>query len=338
MEKNNKDSVISEMDDSEKQQYTVGVDLGGTNTQYAVVDASGYILMHSSFKTCEYPHIEDFADKLADSIEEMILATGTRGCIKGIGIGAPCVNARMRCIDGATDLPWHGTVPLAEMIESHTGLHVEMSNDANSAAIGEMIYGCAKGMSDFIMLTLGTGVGSGIVCDGRILNGKRGFAGELGHVTFPFAADRVCGCGRRGCLQTICSSKGMVSSALRLIDTTDIPSSLRNLPIEALTAKAIGDASLKGDPIAKKVMYITEEALGKACAEFVAMTDPEAIVFFGGPANPKEMDVDHITEVMEENMLYIYKGKVKILFSRLHGAEAALLGAASLPWQKCQPI
>lgn len=326
--------MISEMDKSDKQQFTVGVDLGGTNTQNAVVDASGRILMHVSFKTREYPHIEDFADKLSSVIDSLIQETGTRGRVMGIGIGAPCANSKMRCIDGATDLPWHGTIPLAEMIESRTGLHVEMSNDANAAALGEMIYGCAKGMNDFIMLTLGTGVGSGIVCDGHIINGKSGFAGELGHVTFPFAADRICACGRRGCLQTICSSKGMVTTALRLIDGTDIPSSLRKLPVEELTAKAIGETSLKGDPLAKKVMYITEEALGKACAEFVALTDPEAIILFGGAANPDEMDVAHITEVMEENMLHIYKGKVKVLFSRLPGAEAAILGAASLPWQK----
>lgn len=326
------------MDEAEKQECTIGVDLGGTNTQCAVVDASGRILGHSSFKTREFPHIEDFADKLSSAIDELIQETGTRGCVKGIGIGAPCANAKMGCIDGATDLPWHGTVPLAEMVGSRTGLPVRMANDANAAALGEMIYGCAKGMSDFIMLTLGTGVGSGIVCDGHILNGKRGFAGELGHVTFPFAADRICACGRRGCLQTICSSKGMVTTALRLMDQMELPSSLRNLPVGELTAKAIGEASLKGDPIAKKVMGITEEALGKACAEFVALTDPEAIVFFGGAANPDEMDISHITEVMEDNMLHIYKGKVKILFSRLPGAEAALLGAASLPWQKCQPI
>lgn len=321
------------MTTTDNQLFTIGVDLGGTNTQYAVVDAGGTIVMNSSFKTRDYPHIEDFVEKLCDSIERLVDATGTAGKIKGIGIGAPCVNAKMRCIDGATDLPWKGTVPLAEMVETRSGLHVDMANDANAAAIGEMIYGCARSMSDFIMLTLGTGVGSGIVCDGHILNGKRGFAGELGHVTFPFASDRVCGCGRRGCLQTICSSKGMIQTALKLIENTDIPSCLRDLPISDLTAKAIGEASIAGDPLAKKVMRITEEALGKACAEFVAYADPEAIVLFGGVANSDEMDKNHIREVMEENMLYIYKGKVKVLFSSLKGAEAAILGAASLPWQ-----
>lgn len=322
------------MEKKVERKYTVGVDIGGTNTQYAVVSDKGDIIKSDKFKTRDYPHIEDFVDKLCDSIRIILDETSTADKIIGVGIGAPCVNAKMRCIDGATDLPWKGTIPLAEMVEAELHVKVEMANDANAAAIGEMIYGSAKGMTDFIILTLGTGVGSGIVSDGRIINGRRGFAGELGHVTFPFASERVCGCGRRGCLQTICSSKGLINTALMLMESTEQPSSLRSLTFNELTAQAIGKASLEGDPLAKKVMHITEEALGKACAEFVAYSDPEAIILFGGVANPEEMSKEHIMKVMEDNMLYIYKGKVKILFSSLPGAHAAILGAASLPWQK----
>lgn len=313
--------------------YTVGVDLGGTYTQYAVVDVCGNIIFKDKFPTREYPDFSDYINKLARCIIEAQSATDTIRKVKGVGIGAPCVNARTQCIDGATDLPWTGIIPIADMLSRKLDLPVYVSNDANAAAVGEMIYGCAKGMTDFIMLTLGTGVGSGIVCDRKILNGKMGFAGELGHMRFSFASDRLCGCGRYGCLQTVCSSKGMIATARRLLQRDDTPSLLRDIPDDKLTAKAIGEAMQKGDGVACETLRITETALGKACAEFATFSNPEAIVLFGGVANSKEMDISHIEEVMNENILHIYKGRVKVMFSSLPGADSAILGAASLPWQ-----
>lgn len=312
---------------------TVGVDLGGTNTRVAIVDAEGRMPASSNFNTRDYPRQQDFVERLAKEVDALFRILKEEGYtlrVKGIGIGAPCVDSRKRSIEGATNLPWKESFPLGRMLEEATGLPVAIANDANAAAIGEMTYGAARGMTDFIMLTLGTGVGSGIVCDGHLLSGKRGLAGELGHVTFPFASDRLCACGRKGCLQTVCASGGMVHTALELLATTTDPSPLRQ-PGGKLSARDIGKAVIAGDPVAKCVMRITEEALGRACAEFVALTDPEAIILFGGVANPEEMDAEHIRRVMDNYSLAIYRGRVKVLFSTLKGSQAALLGAASLP-------
>lgn len=334
------------MNNEPELKYTVGIDIGGTNTQLAVVDSEGGIVGRGKFSTRDYIDINDFVARLRTEIVRLIEETGvgevdgTSGHVhsednrvKGIGIGAPCVNYKTRCIENPAELPWKGIVPLADMLETLTGLPVWISNDANAAAIGEMIYGSARGLENFIEITLGTGVGSGMVVDGRVLNGAHGFAGELGHVTFPFAADRYCGCGRYGCLETCCSAGGVVETARRMMEDSDIPSELREIPGDQLTAKKIGDAFLEGDKLAASVFRFTEEALGKAFAEFCAYSDPEAIILFGGVADPRELNAGHIKEVMDEHMLYLYRD-TKILFSTLRGSDAAILGAASLPWQK----
>ena len=315
--------------DSLKPLYSIGVDLGGTNTVYALVDTSGNILKSDSFPTAT-PTIEDWADKLSAGILGMIANIKPEN-LSGIGIGAPCANAITGCIEAATDLPWPSPIPLAVMIQSRTGMKTVISNDANAAAIGEMTYGVAKGMTNFIVLTLGTGVGAGVVVDGHLLTGRSGFAGELGHVTFPFAADRLCGCGRHGCLQTVASAKGVVKTAREMLANSDRESSLRNLPEAELTAKAVSEAADNGDKLAKEVYDFTGKCLGAAAAEFAAFSDPEAVILFGGVSKAGDLLLVPMKEEFDKRALHLYSGKVRFMCSTLKDADAAILGAASLP-------
>lgn len=310
--------------------FSVGVDLGGTNTVYAIVDKTGYIIDKDSFPT-KTPSVDVWADILADGISKMIDRHSLQGNIVGIGIGAPSANATTGSIEGATNLPWPPPVPLANLMEARLGLPVKVNNDANAAAIGEKAYGVAAGMNDFIVLTLGTGVGGGVVCNGHLLSGARGFAGELGHVTFPFAADRVCGCGRNGCLETVASARGIVETARRIMVASDKESILRNIPAAELTSKAIAEAALTGDEVAKQVFDFTGECLGKAAAEFAAFTDPEAIILFGGVAKAGDLLVVPMREAFGRATLHLYRDRVRFMVSSLEGANAALVGAASLP-------
>ncbi len=311
--------------------FTVGVDLGGTNTVYAIVDKAGHILEKRSFPT-KTPTIEAWADTLAMGISDMISLHKLKGQILGIGIGAPSANAATGCIEGATNLPWDPPIPLVNLMEARLSLPVKINNDANAAAIGEMAYGAAAGMNDFIVLTLGTGVGSGIVCNGHLLSGARGFAGELGHVTFPFANDRMCGCGREGCLETVASARGIVETARRMLNTSDRPSLLRQLDEQALTAKSISEAALAGDEIACEVYDFTGRCLGKAAAEFAAFTDPEAIILFGGVSKAGDLLLNPMREAFREATLHLYRDRVRFLKSMLDDADAAITGAASLPF------
>lgn len=310
--------------------FTIGVDLGGTNTVFAIVDKTGYIIDKASFPT-KTPSVDVWADILTDGISKMIEKNSLQGDIVGIGIGAPSANATTGSIEGATNLPWPPPVPLSNLIEARLGLPVKVNNDANAAAIGEKAYGVAAGMNDFIVLTLGTGVGGGIVCNGHLLSGARGFAGELGHVTFPFAQDRVCGCGRKGCLETVASARGIVETAKRLMKTTDKPSMLRAMTDEQLTSKTIAEAANAGDELAKEVFDFTGECLGKAAAEFAAFTDPEAIILFGGVAKAGDLLITPMREAFGKHTLHLYRDRVRFLISALEGANAALVGAASLP-------
>lgn len=313
--------------------FTVGVDLGGTNTVYAIVDSVGHIVARGSMPTST-PTIEVWADNLAQNIHTLISETNLEGQIEGLGIGAPCANASTGCIEAATDLPWPSPIPLANMMQSRLGLRTVISNDANAAAIGEMTYGSAAGLKNFIVLTLGTGVGGGVVVDGHLLSGTHGFAAELGHITFPFAADRDCGCGRKGCLQTVGSAKGVLVTTRRLLAESTEPSVLRDIPDNELTAKAVSIAASKGDKLAKQVFDFTGECLGKAAAEFASFTDPEAVILFGGVSKAGDLLLIPMEKAFNENVLFLYRDRVRFLLSGLNDADAAVLGAASLPYSK----
>lgn len=311
--------------------FTVGVDLGGTNTAFAVVDSVGHILMKDSIPT-RTPTVERWADTLAEKISSIIDDLQLEGQIEGIGIGAPCANAITGCIEAATNLPWPSPIPLVNMMESRLGLHTVISNDANAAAIGEMTYGAAAGLKNFIVITLGTSVGGGIVCDGHLLSGTRGFAGELGHITFPFASDRPCSCGRYGCLHTIASAEGICHTAQKFLAISDAQSALREIPEEEMTPKKVAEAANAGDMIASEVYDFTGRCLGKAAAEFAAVTDPEAVILFGGVAKAGDLLLKPMREAFNESALFLYKDRVRFLLSKLNDADAAILGAASLPY------
>lgn len=316
------------MDSSRR--FTIGVDLGGTNTVYALVDDMGNIIDKESFPTLT-PNVDAWADMLSEGILNMIGQHQLTGNVVGVGIGAPSANASSGCIEGATNLPWTPPIPLVKMMEERLSLPVLINNDANAAALGERAYGVAKGMDNFIVLTLGTGVGGGVVCNGHLLTGARGFATELGHIRFPFAEGRVCGCGREGCLETVASARGIVETARRMMSESDIPSILREVDDQYLTAKIISEAATAGDILAKTVYDFTGKCLGEAAAEFAAFTDPEAVILFGGVAKAGKLLTLPMAEAFDKKVLHLYRGRVKILISTLCDADAAIIGAASLP-------
>jgi len=311
--------------------FTIGVDLGGTNTAFAIVDSVGHIVAKDSILT-RTPSVEKWADNLAAGISVLISDNDLHGDIEGIGIGAPCANAITGCIEAATNLPWPSPIPLVNMIESRLGLRTVISNDANAAAIGEMTYGAAAGLKNFIVLTLGTSVGGGIVCDGHLLSGRSGFAGELGHVTFPFASDRKCSCGRYGCLHTIASADGIRETTRRFLQQSDAPSVLREIPSNEMTPKKVEQAANNGDVIAREIYDFTGRCLGEAAAEFAAMTDPEAFILFGGVAKAGDLLLKPMREGFLDAALFLYRDRVRFLRSSLDDADAAILGAASLPY------
>lgn len=316
--------------------YAMAVDIGGTTTSFGVVDEEGNILCKDLISTKEPEGIDAYLAVLHRKMHIMLEKTVTDGPIAGIGIGAPCANHETGEIEGATDLPWPSPIPLKKIFELEFGLPVAVANDAKAAAIGEMCFGAAKGLKNFIMLTLGTGVGSGIVCDGRLLSGSRGFAGELGHVSVSDGRKRLCKCGRHDCLQNYCSASGIVDTAKIMLKESDEPSTLRNIREADLTAKSICDNAVKGDSLSRKVFEFTGMMIGKACASFAAFTDPDAFIFFGGVANAFDLMEPSIRKSMEENILFLYKDRIKLLRSSLSEADAALLGASALAFEKNQ--
>ena len=263
----------------------------------------------------------------------MIIANGGVERIKGIGIGAPNGNYYSGTIEFAPNLPWKGVIPLANMFEERLGIPTALTNDANAAAIGEMTYGAARGMKDFIMITLGTGVGSGIVVNGQMVYGHDGFAGELGHTIIRRENGRVCGCGRRGCLETYCSATGVARTAREFLTARTEPSLLRSIPAENITSKDVYDAAVKGDKLAQDIFEFTGTLLGEALADFIAFSSPEAIVLFGGLAKSGDYIIKPVQKAIDENVLNIYKGKTKLLISELKDADAAVLGASALGWE-----
>ena len=319
------------MEQNRKKPYTVGIDIGGTNTVFGIVDEQGHILSHDGIKTKDYPDINVYADTVAGHLRSLIEAAGGIELINGIGVGAPNANYYTGQIEQAPNLPWKGTVPLARMLRERLPLPVTLTNDANAAALGEMTYGVARGMKDFIMITLGTGVGSGIVINGRLVYGHDGFAGELGHVIVR-RGGRLCGCGRRGCLETYCSATGIVRTVHEMLSSTDTPSLLRDIPLDKVTSKDIYDAAEQGDKLALEIFRFTGTVLGEAFADFIAFSSPEAIVLFGGLAKAGEYIMAPIREAMDANVMSIYKGKTRLLTSALKDSDAAVLGASALAW------
>lgn len=313
--------------------YAVGIDIGGTNTVFGIVDANGSILASGSIKTGAYEKAETYVDEVCKHLLPLIEANGGVEKIKGIGVGAPNGNYYTGDIEFAPNLPWKGVVHLAEMFEKRTGIPTALTNDANAAAIGEMTYGAARGMKDFIMITLGTGVGSGIVINGQMVYGHDGFAGELGHVIVRRENGRLCGCGRKGCLETYCSATGVTRTAREFLESRTDESLLRAIPAEAITSKDVYDAAVKGDKLAQDIFDFTGTILGEALADFIAFSSPEAIVLFGGLAKSGDYIFKPIQKAIDDNVLPIFKGKTKLLLSELKDADAAVLGASALGWE-----
>jgi glucokinase len=313
--------------------YVVGIDIGGTNTVFGIVDARGTILQSGSIITDKHDELNDYLRELVQVIREIIDQVGGSHKIKGIGIGAPKGNYISGCIEDAANLKWKGCIPLAELLsEQLDHIPVTLTNDANAAAIGEMTYGEARGMKDFIMITLGTGVGSGIVIGGNIVYGHDGFAGELGHIIIRRTNGRKCGCGRQGCLETYASARGIVRTAREYLETRTESSLLRDLNPTTITSTDIYDAAIKKDKIALEIFEFTGRILGEAFADFIAFSSPEAIILFGGLAQAGELISNPIKKYMEENVLSAFAGKTKIISSGLKEADAAILGASALAW------
>lgn len=316
-----------------KKQLVAGIDIGGTNTVFGFVDREGNILAEDRIKTTHYDEIEVFVAALYEKIMVTFQKIREDYELIGFGIGAPMGNINKGTIEYPAGLPWKGIFPLADLFRRHTDLPVLVTNDANAAAVGEMIYGAAKNMKNFVVITLGTGLGSGFVVDGKLVYGHDGFAGELGHTAIrPGPANRECGCGRKGCLETYVSATGLKRTLLKIMADSIQPSELRKLSFDELDAEIIHDAAKRGDPLAKRAFERTGMILGFKLADVVAHTNPEAIFLFGGLALAKELIFEPAKKHMEENLLHIYKGKVKLLPSGLSTQNAAVLGASSLIW------
>ena len=307
--------------------------MGGTNTAFGIVDARGNVIASSSIKTGKHSKIEDYIDELYTEINRIIVANDAEGKINGIGIGAPNANYFTGVIEDGVNLPWPTPIPLADLISKKFGIPCLITNDANAAAIGEMTYGAARGLKDFIMITLGTGVGSGIVVNGQMVYGHDGFAGELGHVIMKRNNGRVCGCGRTGCLEAYCSATGVARTAREFLEIRDEDSLLREYDIENITSKDVYDCAVKGDKLALDIFNYTGTILGEALADFVTFSSPEAFVIFGGLTKSGDYIMNPIREAFDKNIMKVFKGKVKILISELKESDAAVLGASALGWE-----
>ncbi len=310
----------------------IGIDIGGTNTAYGIVDRNGKVLKEASVERKDYGSAGDFAERLSAGINALISELGDKVETKGLGIGAPNGNYYKGTIEFAPNLPWKGVVNFVELFKKHFDFPVILTNDAKAAAIGEMIYGAAKGMKDFILITLGTGLGSGFVANGEIIYGHDGFAGELGHV-IAVRGGRLCGCGRYGCLEQYASATGIVKTVIESLGNSEEKSVLRNIELSSLTSKKIFEAAKAGDKIALEAFDYTGKILGRALADAVAITGPEAIILFGGLALSGEYILKPAKKYLEESLLEVYRGTVKLALSAISGENAAILGASSLVWK-----
>jgi glucokinase len=310
----------------------IGIDIGGTGTKFGLVDRVGNVLFSSEISTLKHSDVNTFIDELYTELSKLIDNVGGIGRIKGIGVGAPNGNYYTGTIEYAPNLPWKGIIPLARMMEDKFKIPVVLTNDANAAAIGEMMYGAAQGMKDFIMITLGTGVGSGIVANGKLVYGHDGFAGELGHTTIIPNGRLHEGTGKRGSLESYASATGVRLTTLEILEKSTQPSSLRSVPPDQIDSKKVYEAAIAGDALAKEIFESTGTILGAALANFVMFSSPEAIILFGGLTKAGDLILKPTRESMEANLIQIFQNKVKILVSHLKESDAAILGASALAW------
>lgn len=314
------------------QQFAVGIDIGGTNTKYGIVNHRGDITQKGDLPTSKYEKVEDFVDALYEELSPAIKEVKKKN-IKGIGVGAPNGNYYTGNIDYAPNLHWKGIIPLAKLITEKFGIRTSLTNDANAAAVGEMNYGVARGMKDFIMITLGTGVGSGIVANGQVIYGHDGFAGELGHTVIRPGGRKHWSTDVDGSLEAYASATGISLTAREILISRTDDSLLRQFKPEEIDAKKIYECAIKGDAIAQQIYRYTGQILGEALANFVMFSSPEAIVLFGGVTKAGELILKPTKEHMEKNLLSIFRNKVKLIFSELKEADAAILGASALAWE-----
>lgn len=314
--------------------YVIGLDMGGTNSVFGIVDQRGNIKSQTVISTKAYPDFKDYVKAAYEALQPALDQVGGIQNIRAMGIGAPDANYYTGNIENAANLAWKGIVPCAQLFEEVFGIPVRVTNDANAAAMGEMTYGVARGMKNFIMITLGTGVGSGIVVDGRVVYGSDGFAGELGHFVIDHSDNaRSCGCGRRGCLEAYTSATGVARTAREFLEHSSEASLLRDLVADEITSYDVFKAAEKGDKLALDIFNYTGRILGTACADFATFCSPEAFVFFGGLTKAGEYLMQPLRKAYEENILFLYKNEAKLLISALNGSEAAVLGASALGWE-----
>ena len=312
----------------------IGIDIGGTGTKYGIVDRDGNVLFSGEMSTKKHKEIEPYIDELYVHLLELIDKAGGIDQMIGVGVGAPNGNFYSGTIEYAPNLPWKGIIPLAKLMSEKFKLPVTLTNDANAAAIGEMMYGAAKGMKDFIMITLGTGVGSGIVANGQLIYGHDGFAGELGH-TIVIPDGRIHeGTGKRGSLESYASATGVRLTSLELLEKSKEDSLLRNVNKEDLDSKTVYDAAIKGDKLALGIFEYTGKILGLALANAVMFSSPEAIILFGGLTKAGDLILKPTRKSMEDSLIQVFQDKVKILISHLKESDAAILGASALVWEE----
>ena len=312
--------------------YAIGIDIGGTNTKLGAVDDKGNVFEHHEFKTSDYKDFVSYMHALEAAIRELSGRVPAGAACAGIGIGAPNGNYYKGTIDFAPNLPFGNSAPIVETLRMAFGYsHIYLSNDANAAALGEKIYGGGKNLDHFIVITLGTGLGSGIIVDGKLLLGADGFAGELGHVC-AIPGGRVCGCGKRGCLEAYVSATGIKRTFLEMLSKYNGASSIADLSYSQLDAKVIEDAAKAGDIAAKETYEITGALLGRCLADFVCFSRPSVIFLFGGPVKSGDLIFVPTRRALEENSMPVFKGKVKVLPSELPASNAAILGASAMVW------
>jgi glucokinase len=314
-------------------ELAIGIDIGGTNTKYGIVNHRGEILQQGELRTDKYAEVKSYIDALFHTLQPIIKSIEKSNVIHGIGIGAPNGNYYTGTIEYAPNLKWKGIIPIAQMISDKFNLPAALTNDANAAAVGEMTYGAARGMKDFIMITLGTGVGSGIVANGQLILGHDGFAGELGHTIIIPGGRLHEGTGLRGSLESYASATGVTKTAIELIEKNPEKESMLKTHGGEINSKFVYECAMKNDKLAKKVYAYTGKILGQALANFVMFSSPEAIVLFGGLTKAGDMIMKPTREHMEKNLLPIFQDKVKLIFSELKESDAAILGASALVWE-----